>query len=247
MLTPESLELMPVEIRDDRFVVMEYVKGAPVDIVVTAQDVKFLNSHGNVMESPEVDEVYDIVVERLSGMFRDTKEIIMEQHKVADYIEAEGMEAERPEIPRDFETITLKVWLAGGEYPNVPVVFHGEPKGAPYYCQDVSIFAYAMYVDDQEQDIYQMGAICGSYGIPFAPVMGFVDGIDAAMKFSEERLDQSSIIPYQAPLLGEDGQPKMTDEGYFQNLPPVDDNTRFGHLIRSVKGRGKEHYVAHLN
>lgn len=247
MLTKDSLELMPEGIRSDRFVIMEYVKGAPVDIQVTANGVTFLNSHGAVMDCPEVSDIHDVVVERTLAMFKDFKEIIMEHHKAADYLEAEGQTANRPDVPRDFQTLTLKAWIAGGEYPNVPVVFHGEPKGAPYYCQDISIFVYSMLIDGVEQDIYQLGATCGSYGIPIAPVMGFKDTIDEAMAYSEATVAGNSVVSSQSPLLDSEGNPEMTEEGYFQNLPVLEENQKFGHLIRSVQGRGVEHYVAHLN
>jgi Rnl2 family RNA ligase len=224
----------------ERFAVTEKIHGANFEAATDGQTVRYASRNQVLGEGADF-YGYQFVAKflgpKILSMFKDMKEMIMEQHKAADYIEAQGHEASRPDIPRDFQEISIRGELAGGQYPAVDYVCkegHGQVgKGHIWYTQQKSFFAFEICVDGVPQDIYTLGTMCGSYGIPIAPVL-FFGTFEECLEYSREHLDENTAIPLMTPLIDERGVPVHDENGSYMPLPVIDNNTREGHVISSV-------------
>lgn len=220
-----------------RCVLTEKIHGSNFLVATDGSQVNF-GRRGAYLEEGESFYGYQYVGEllekKVKEMFNDLKEMVMEQHRVADLIEAEGMQANRPDIPRDFQELSIRGELAGGRYPadGVPEVKvgHGQVgKGTIWYSQDKSFYAFELCIDGVPQDFYTLGSLCSSYGIPLAPVL-FFGTFDECLEYSREHLNDISVVPMMQPMLDADGKPILDGEN-FTHLPAILDNTREGHVI----------------
>lgn len=221
-----------------RFAVTEKIHGANFEVATDGRNVRFASRNQVLGEGADFygyQFVAQFLEPKILAMFKDVKEMVMEQHKAADYIEAQGGAAQRPDIPRDFENISIRGELAGGQYPGVAQckVGHGQVgKGQIWYSQQKSFYAFEICVDGVPQDIYTLGSLCGSFGIPVVPVLHF-GSFESCLEFSRKHLEMNTMIPTMTPLVDENGKPIMND-GNYQALPNIEGNTREGHVISSV-------------
>ncbi|AHK11905.1 RNA ligase 2 [Vibrio phage CHOED] len=222
-----------------RFVVTEKIHGANFEVATDGQTVRYASRNQVLGEGADFYGyrfVAQFLTPKILAMFKDMKELIMEQHKACDYIEAKGDQANRPDIPRDFQEITIRGELAGGQYPNAPKVKEGNGqvgKGKIWYSQQKSFFAFEICVDGVPQDFYTLGTMCGSYGIPVAPVLTF-GTFEECLEFSREHLEDITTVPNMTPLLNENGHPILNEDSSYCALHPIHNNTREGHVISSV-------------
>lgn len=225
---------------DTRCVVTEKIHGSNFQVVTDGTHTKFAR-RGAFLAEGESFNGYQYLVPnltaRITAMFKDVKEMIMEQHKVCDELEAEGFQSNRPSIPRDFQELSIRGEFAGGNYPaeGVPQVKQGHGqvgKGSIWYSQDKSFYAFELCIDGVPQDFYTMGSLCSSFGIPVVPVL-FFGTLDECIEYSTEHLTENTMIPTMQPMLDVNSKPVM-DGDFYTSLPVIPNNTREGHVIEPL-------------
>lgn len=225
-----------------RFVVTEKIHGANFQVTTNGSQVEFARRRGVLVEG-ESFYGYQYIAEPLTSkikeMHKDLKEMTMEQHRVCDLAEAEGHEVNRPELPRDFQELSIRGEFAGGHYPAEGVVEvkvgNGQVgKGKIWYGQDKSFFAFEICVDGTPLDLHSVGALCISYGVPLVPVL-FFGTFEECLEYSKAHLDSPSVVPQMQPLLNEKAEPIVDETMGFKSLPHLPDNIREGHVIASVE------------
>lgn len=226
---------------DTRCVVTEKVHGSNFQVAHDGIHTKF-GRRGAFLKADESFNGYQYIeanlTARITAMFKDVKEMVMEQHKVCDELEAEGLPSNRPSIPRDFQELSIRGEFAGGNYPaeGVPVVKNGHGhvgKGSIWYSQDKSFYAFELCIDGVVQDFYTMASLCSSFGIPVVPVL-FFGTLDECIEYSKEHLNENTTVPTMQPMLDENNKPIM-DGDYFTSLPVIPNNTREGHVIEPLE------------
>lgn len=225
----------------ERFVVTEKIHGANFEVVTNGTEVNFARRGGFLVEG-ESFYGYQYIAEPLTAkvneLWKDLKEMVMEQHRVCDLAEADGHEVNRPDIPGDFQEVSIRGEFAGGHYPSesVPEVKVGRGqvgKGKIWYSQDKSFYAFEICVDGTPLDFHTLGSLCMSYGIPLVPVL-FFGTFEECLAYSKAHLDCPSVVPQMQPLLDENSNPVVDDVMGFKSLPHLPENTREGHVIAST-------------
>lgn len=226
---------------DRRCVVMEKVHGANFEVATDGSEVRYASRNLVLGEGADFygyQYVTDVLSKRILEMFKDMKEMVMAQHEACDHLEGQGEPCNRPDIPRDFQQLSIRGELAGGQYPAEGVakvkVGHGQVgNGSIWYSQDKSFYAFEICIDDVPQDFYTLATLCPSFGIPVAPVLHF-GTFQECLEWSKGHLEDNTLIPTMQPALDEEGKPVMEGD-YFTNLPTIEGNTREGHVISPVE------------
>lgn len=237
----EELDFYRATVGDVRCVVTEKIHGANFKVVTDGKTAQLCRRNGVLEEGDSFyghQYISGILADKAIAMFNDVKEMVMEQHKACDYVEAQGETANRPDIPRDFQELSITGELAGGHYPAEDVLVvkegHGQVgKGTIWYSQDKSFYAFELSIDDVPQDHTSMGALVMSYGIPLAPVL-FYGTFEECLEYSKEHLEDNTVVPTMQPLLDVSGKPVM-DGDNFTHLPVIEGNQREGHVISPLK------------
>lgn len=233
-----------VLVGDTRCVVLEKVHGSNLTAMYDGTTFQLARRNG-VLDPSEYGSFYgvsyvaDVIKERVVEMFDDIKTMTKIQHDAAVALEADGNPAEFPEIPYDFDTLTVRMEFAGGHYPHPDVVKcnvgHGQVgKGGIWYGQDKSVFAFAIEIDDKVLPFYDTMALLRSYNIPLAPVLYF-GSLEQCMHYSKANLDSNTVIPLMQPLLKDDATVDLDDDGNLKHLPEIEGNIREGHVIMPVE------------
>lgn len=236
----QELDIFRAASGDRRFVVTEKIHGANFEVATDGSDVRYARRQGPLEESESFygyRYITDVLSKRIIEMFKDMKEMVMEQHKVCDHLEAEGEPCNRPDIPRDFQQLSIRGEFAGGNYPaeGVPEVKvgHGQVgKGTIWYSQDKSFYAFELCIDGEPMDFYTLATMCSSYNIPMAPVL-FFGTFQECLEWSKENLTNNTVVPSMQPMLEANGKPAM-DGDFFTHLPVIEGNQREGHVIAPV-------------
>lgn len=159
----------------------------------------------------------------------------------------------RPSIQPSFKELRIRGELYGGfyEHPEVPkcdgVVRVGESD--VMYSQITSFAVFQIEIDGKTLPFVETKALCMAVGFPTVPCL-FKGILSEAVKFSEEYLKDRTLVPNGHPIVDKDGDWILDKEGKPTCLPPIESNTKAGHVIRFCQPKvldGQELIFKHVN
>lgn len=231
----EEVQKLTLGFGDKRCYVTEKIHGANFTVWTDGTQFKF--GRRNDWLEPD-DDFYGyqfisgILENKVGIMFKDLQEMADAEWAAYDDLLADGETLEEPSMPRKIESLKITGEFCGGFYPDAPVVKQGSGqvgKGKIWYTQQKTFYAFEMAINDEIQDVYQLGTLCVSYGIPVVPILCW-GSFEECMEFSKEHINDNTIVPNITPMVDTNG--KLPDD--IVALPMIEGNIREGHVIATV-------------